>query len=207
MTNNAAVESFEIERKYDVSESAAWPEPAVFAGIGMPSGEPSSQQLRAIYFDTPTGELAALRMALRHRIGGKDEGWHLKQKSDLGARELLWPTSEQMPAGVRAEIEDRLGAGAADRLVPIATLHTRRVTEMLFDASGEGVIELADDRVDACNELTGASKQWREWEAELMPDADPTVLDLVEPLLVEVGAVRAHGTSKIQRTMQQEVTS
>ena len=201
VSNNGAVETFEIERKYEVSSDAALPDATTFAAIGLRLETPTEHKLRASYFDTRTGELASLRLALRHRLGGKDEGWHLKAKGEDGARELLWPTAEAIPAGLIREVEDRLGEGAAERLEAIATLRTQRVTAVLFNEAGEPVIELADDRVEGTNELTGRCQSWREWEAELMPEAKEGVLDLVEPLLVAAGARRVRGTSKIQRTM------
>ena len=199
---NGATETFEIERKYEVSGDAELPEAASFAALGLRLGAPETHELSASYFDTPSGELASRRLALRNRHGGKDAGWHLKAKGDDGARELLWPQAPELPAGLRAEVEDRLGSGALDRLGTIATLRTTRVTLMLFSEGGDAVIEIADDRVDGTNELTGSRQQWREWEAELMPGADEALLDVIEPLLVAAGAVRARGTSKIQRTMQ-----
>lgn len=199
--NNGAVETFEIERKYEVSDGASLPHAAAFAAIGLRLATPAAHELRARYFDTPAGELAALRLALRHRLGGGDEGWHLKAKGEDGARELLWPSAEAFPAGLIHEVEDRLGEGATDRLQVIATLRTQRVTALLFNDAGEPVVELADDRVEGTNELTGRRQSWREWEAELMPEMNKDLLDLVEPLLVAARAKRVRGTSKIQRAM------
>lgn len=202
VTINGAIESFEIERKYEVSDDAQLPDAVGFAALGLQPGAPETHELRASYFDTPSGELASRRLALRNRHGGKDAGWHLKAKGDDGARELLWPQSDELPVGLRAEVEDRLGSGSTDRLGAIATLRTTRVTVLLFDLQGNAVVEIADDRVDGTNELTGSRQQWREWEAELMPGADEALLDTIEPLLAAAGAVRVRGTSKIQRTMQ-----
>lgn len=201
VSNNGAIETFEIERKYEVSDDALLPDADTFAAIGLRLDASATHELRASYFDTPTGELASLRLALRHRLGGKDEGWHLKAKGEAGARELLWPTAEEIPSGLKHEVEDRLDEGATDRLRAIATLRTQRVTAMLCNEAGDAVVELADDRVEGVNELTGRRQSWREWEAELMPEADEGVLDLVEPLLAAAGAKRVRGTSKIQRTM------
>ena len=204
MKYNGAIESFEIERKYEVSEGTSLPDVAAFATVNLQPAETLEHELHASYFDTPAIELAAQRLALRHRIGGKDEGWHLKAKGEDGARELLWPSSVEMPTGLRTEVAERIGEAAIQRLQTIATLRTIRVTTMLFDQAGNAVVELADDRVEAVNELTGRQQAWREWEAELMPDADPALLDQIEPLLVAVGARRVRGTSKIQRTMSAE---
>ncbi|MCB1274785.1 MAG: CYTH domain-containing protein [Leucobacter sp.] len=196
-----AVESLEIERKYAVDDPAAMPTTEAFAALGLRLEAPESHGLEARYFDTPGGELAAQRAAVRMRIGGKDEGWHLKEKGERAARELLWPPAEATPEGLRAELDRRLGQGGAARIVMIARLRTQRTTALLRDAAGAAVIELADDRVDATNELTGKRQRWREWEAELLPGADEGLLDRIEPLLLAAGGARQRGTSKIQRTM------
>ena len=176
--------------------------------------------MQATYFDTPDGALAAQRLALRRRIGGKDAGWHLKSKGDDGAHELLWPDSQEMPDRVREVLREKFGENeghdqrvsdtAAPRVRALATLHTIRDTTVVRNSDGEAIIELADDTVDATNELTGRRQQWREWEAALLPAAGSDaatgakLLDLVEPLLVAAGATRVRGTSKIQRAMRQE---
>ena len=198
---NEAIESFVIERKYEVTVGAVWPTPAQFADLGVRLGATERHELHASYFDTPTGDLAAQRVAVRRRVGGKDSGWHLKHKGEEGARELLWPQSDDMPEGLQRELEHRIGATAVTAIGPIATLQTVRLTAVLYDESDAALVELADDRVDARNELTGGKQQWREWEAELLPPSDAAVLDEIEPLLVAAGATRVRGTSKIQRTM------
>ena len=200
--NFGALETFEIERKYQVDGAAVLPDADKFAVIGLAPDQAEAHALFARYFDTPTGELAANRFALRSRAGGKDAGWHLKAKSDDGARELMWPPSEHMPAGLLEEVHRLIGVEGATRLRAIATLRTQRTTTVLRDASGTQVVELADDLVDASNEQNGRQQQWREWEAELLPGTDELLLDLIEPLLAAAGATRVHGTSKIQRTMQ-----
>lgn len=202
VSTNGATETLEIERKYEVSDAATLPDAAACKAHGLYLGEAVTTQLRATYFDTPAGELAGLRMALRQRVGGKDEGWHLKIKSDGAVREMLWPLGEELPDGLRAEVEDRLGAGSADRLGAIATLDTSRITVLVTDSTGNAVIEIADDRVQAVNELSGRRQSWREWEAELIPDADEGILDTLEPVLTAAGASRVRGTSKIQRAMR-----
>lgn len=202
MTNNGAIETIEIERKYEVSAEDSLPNTETFAALGLRLGDAEQHDMRAQYFDTPEADLARQRTALRRREGGKDAGWHLKMKGDDAARELLWPPSDQMPAGVRAELASRIGADATARIGAIATLRTHRTTAILFDEHNNAVIELADDLVDARNELSGREQRWREWEAELMPGTDPARLDAIEPSLVAAGARRVRGTSKIQRTMQ-----
>ncbi|QIM19240.1 CYTH domain-containing protein [Leucobacter coleopterorum] len=200
MENQIAVESLEIERKYEVPVAAELPHGAEFAAIGLDAANPAVYELKAIYFDTPEGDLARLRMALRVRSGGKDAGWHLKKKSDAGNKETLWPASAEMPEAVVALLHDRLGPAAA-KIGPIAELQTARTVIRLSDASGREVIELADDRVRALCRTTGVRRAWREWEAELLPDADVELLDQVEPVLFTAGAAPSFSPAKIARAM------
>lgn len=202
MTYAAPVESFEVERKYAVDAAAELPTAEAFAATGFAIEGPQPNLLEAQYFDTAELDLGAMRLAVRRRRGGKDEGWHLKEKGDAGARELLWPPADCMPEGLTALIEERIGE-AASRIGAIASLRTVRAVYRVH-RDGEEVVEIVDDRVDAVNELTGHRQRWREWEAELVPGADEALLDDVERVLERAGARRVRGTSKIQRTMSGE---
>lgn len=201
MSTNGAIESLEIERKYQIPADAELPSEEAFAPIGLRFGEAQHLTIDAEYFDTPDLALGALRIALRRRRGGKDDGWHIKEKGDDSAREFWWPSADTLPEGLRAALAERIGAAAVDELVSIARIVTDRRTQVLIDSTGRAVIELADDRVNARNALTETGSTWREWESELLADADPVVLDTVEAVLLTVGAERVRGLSKIQRTM------
>lgn len=196
----SAVESLEIERKYEVDVAAVLPGDDDFAANGLDASAAETCELRARYFDTPDGDLARLRLALRVRTGGTDAGWHLKAKGDLGNREMLWPASDTMPQAVITLLHDRIGAAAAN-IVPVAELNTERTTVRLRDANGFEVVELADDRVRAVARHTGVCRAWREWEAELLPHADPELLDRIEPVLLAAGAVPSFSPAKIARAM------
>lgn len=195
------MESLEIERKYVVDEECVLPAANVLLELGFVVSPRESVPMEATYFDTPEGALGAQRVAVRLRIGGKDEGWHLKRKGPEGSRERVWPPAAEMPAALRAEIVDRIGDAEAQRLIAIATMHTVREITRVSVPGGSWVIELADDRVTASNALTGTSSGWREWEAELAPSADPDLLDRLEPALLAAGATRVRGTSKLQRAL------
>lgn len=202
MTANGAVETTEIERKYSVEATTQLPNERDFAELGFTVTSASDVQMIAQYFDTANGDLAQQRVALRKRSGGKDAGWHLKFTHEFGARELLWPLTEDMPDGLLAEIVSMIGETRIQDVQNIAVLHTTRKLIRIARTVGEPLIEIADDLVDATNTLTGNQKHWREWEAELLDNTNTTLLDTLEPLLIRAGAQRVRGTSKIQRTMQ-----
>lgn len=208
VAEHGAVEAIEIERKYEVSATAKIPD-LTQLGAGNPGAvahiETDCYELRATYFDTADGQLGRQRVAVRRREGGSDAGWHLKTKQDDFSRELLWPLSEAIPAGLRAAITELIGSHAVASMRPIADLQTvRRVTRWAPQGSG-WVLEIADDTVRGTNELTGVTQTWREWESELAPGAQAAWLDRVEPLLIAAGAKRVRGTSKLQRVMGRPV--
>lgn len=187
------IESVEVERKYEVTVDAVLPHD--FAAAGLRADPSETHRLEARYFDTAGGALAQQRVAVRRRRGGKDEGWHMKRKGDGGNRELLWPLTDEIPRSLRDEI-----ARLTDQpILPLADLSTSRTVLRLRDASGAEVVEIADDRVLAVHHETGIRRAWREWEAELMPGADPAVLDAVEVELRGAGAEPSPNPAKIAR--------
>lgn len=200
-------ESLEVERKYEAAIGLRLPGAEAFRSAGFEARAPESQRLSARYFDTPEGALARGGFAVRVRQGGKDAGWHLKQRTAQGNRELLWPYGADMPEALREEIAGRIGV-SPDRLVPIAELETERSTTVLCDAEGRELVEIADDRVRAREGVTGVRRAWREWEAELLPGAGSgaagaAVLDRVEPVLLAAGAVPSLSFAKIARATGQ----
>ncbi|WP_230008361.1 CYTH domain-containing protein, partial [Microbacterium sp. Bi128] len=78
----------ETEQKYDAGTSAALPDLQEIEGVDHVA-EPVTDQLEAVYFDTPALVLAARRITLRRRTGGADEGWHLKLPAGADQREEI----------------------------------------------------------------------------------------------------------------------
>jgi inorganic triphosphatase YgiF len=195
----------EIERKYDVDESAAPPR-LVGAGAVAFESEPSTDELVALYVDTPDLALARQKVAVRIRRGGSDEGWHVKLPGDEGRIELHWPLGDgdEPPAELLETLRDRVGDA---QLQPIARVANRRITTILQDAAGFAVAELCDDHVDAENLRTGDTRSWREWEVELLGGAPDTreartaLLDEIERRLLEAGAEVSASSSKLARTL------
>ncbi|WP_058594466.1 CYTH domain-containing protein [Leucobacter chromiiresistens] len=198
MSENAGRQSLEIERKYEVAADLPLPPDSAFAETGLTAASPITYELSAVYFDTSDADLARRGLALRVRHGGSDAGWHLKERGASEVQELFWPLDDAMPDGVRAELRARIG-GAADAVAPIAELSTERTVVVLADAAGAELVELADDRVEAFDRVTGVARAWREWEAELLPGAPRAALDLVEPVLRAAGAEPSLSVAKIAR--------
>ena len=188
----------EIERKYDVDEKAALPDLTGVARV-EPAGE---SDLEAQYFDTERGDLAAHRIVLRRRVGGSDEGWHIKLPAAEGRTELHWAlTDAEVPP---RDVVDRVRSRVRGReLVVIATLRTHRTLTRLFTDRGEPLLEVADDTVSATDATTGVLRLWREWEVELLggaPDSEKqrtALLDIVGEKLLAAGAVPSASRSKL----------
>lgn len=201
-------ESIEVERKYEAPEGAVMPRAEAFAALGLTLDAPETHELRATYFDTPDRALARAGIAVRERRGGHDAGWHVKQRLAGGVREVAWPPAREVPEALIAKVQELLEQPEPSeplQLEPLAQLRTTRVTTLVRE-SGRAVIELADDRVLGVDHSNGGVRRaWREWEAELLAEAAPTLLASIEPLLLAAGAVPSLSFAKIARASGQLV--
>ncbi|MFF1635760.1 CYTH domain-containing protein [Leifsonia sp. NPDC058248] len=197
----------EIERKYDVDESAEPPR-LVGAGAVAIESEPATAELVAIYIDTDDLTLARQRVAVRVRRGGADAGWHVKLPGDEGRTELHWPIGDgepdEPPAELLAMLRERVGDA---ELRPIARVTNNRTTVILQDAAGFAVAELCDDHVSSENLHAGGTRSWREWEVELLGGAPDTrearaaLLDEIEERILGAGAVVSASSSKLAHAL------
>ena len=188
----------DIERKFDVVDSTVSPSFDGLAAVARVERAPS-QQLDAIYFDTPGRDLAAHHITLRRRTGGPDAGWHLKLPAGPDARTEvrtpLGPASDDVPE----ELRDVVLAIVRDRpLAPVARITTRRTVDHLYDAAGRILAEFADDQVTAWADGDDAEQHWREWELEV---SDERLLDRLGNRLFDAGAEPAGHGSKLARVL------
>ena len=111
----------EVERKFDVVESTVSPSFEGLSAVARVERSPS-QQLEAVYFDTPDHDLAAHYMTLRRRTGGTDAGWHLKLPAGPDARtEVRTPLDDGVGGAVPDALKDVVLAIVRDRpLGPVA---------------------------------------------------------------------------------------
>jgi inorganic triphosphatase YgiF len=190
----------EIERKFDVDPGFVLP------GFGDVPGcthvaDPVRYHLEATYYDTPDLRLAAHRITLRRRVGGADEGWHLKLPAGQDARlEMHADLAGSGPGDVPARLAARVAevtAGAA--LAPIAVLVTERAVLTLSGAAGPAA-EVADDQVTARRLPDGEPVSWREIEVEVSEPA-PALLAAAGKLLREAGARPSGSGSKLARLL------
>jgi inorganic triphosphatase YgiF len=201
----------ETEQKYDADDGFALPELGALTGRSgrraILEAEPKRYFLSATYFDTEDLDLHRHRVTLRRRVGGSDEGWHLKLPVRKDTRQerhapLDEGTAGSIPARLAAQVQD-ITAGA--RLRPIALLDTERTVVTLAGKTGEPLVEIADDRVTATR--FGASEgpvRWREIEVEILSDQPEAthLLEAVGQALREAGAKPSAAESKLGRLLQ-----
>ena len=184
-------EHLEQERKLDV--------PADFELPELPGARVETHRLRATYYDTDDALLQARGVTLRRRVGGPDDGWHLKLPHPEGRLELHADVGPTRPP---RELTALLRGLRFDRpLQRRAVLETTRHAYRLHTSEGELVAEVADDHVHATVGPAHDSVRWREVEVELGPAGTADTIDELADLLVAHGATpSAHG-SKLARAV------
>src|SRR3984957_4042108 len=202
----------EVERKFDVVESTVTPSFEGIAAVARVQTVPT-ESLDAIYFDTPTQDLAQNKITLRRRTGGHDAGWHLKLPAGPDARtEIRTPLGSEAEDAVPDELLDVVLAIVRDRPVkPVARITTQRESQVLYSAAGAALAEFSNDHVTAWaagapeNADSGpVEKEWREWELELVEssgDAGNELLSRLSKRLLDAGAEPAGHASKLARVL------
>jgi CHAD domain-containing protein len=208
----------EVERKFDVVESTVSPSFEGIAAVAHVEKSPT-ESLDAVYFDTPTQDLARHKITLRRRTGGHDAGWHLKLPAGPDARtEVRAPLAASGSAAddtVPSELLDVVLAIVRDRPVgPVARITTERESQVLYSAEGTALAEFSNDHVTAWSgasqgsDSNPAEQEWREWELELVAGngtADTELLSRLSNRLLDAGAAPACHGSKLARVLGETV--
>ena len=203
-SNQANSRYLEVERKFEVVESTVSPSFEGLSSVSRAERSPS-QQLDAVYFDTPGHDLAVHHVTLRRRTGGNDAGWHLKLPAGPDARtEVRAPLGDASDAdAVPEELLDVVLAIVRDRPVrPVARITTSRTVDVLYGHDGLALAEFCDDQVTAQAGPDGDEQRWREWELELAEGADRDLLDRLTNRLLDAGAMPAGHGSKLARVLE-----
>ena len=199
----------ETEQKYDADADFVLPKLGSLPGLGgRRAADPKRIYLSATYYDTEDLALLQHKITLRRRIGGDDEGWHLKLPVRKDTRqELHAPLDEgaggNVPARLAAQVED---ITAGRRLRPIAILDTERTVVRLPGPPGDALVEVADDLVTAIRfgEPDSEPMRWREIEVEaLSPESGAvSLLETVGAMLRQAGARRSASGSKLAHVLE-----
>jgi inorganic triphosphatase YgiF len=198
----------ETEQKYDADAEFVLPNLGSLPELGgRRIANPRRIYLSATYFDTDDFDLLKHQVTLRRRVGGDDEGWHLKLPVRKDTRqEVHAPLDEgasgSVPARLAAQVEDITAGG---RLHPVAILDTERTVVTLPGPPGDALVEVADDRVTAIRfgESENKPMTWREIEVEVL-SAGPraaAMLATIGRALREAGARPSASGSKLARVL------
>jgi inorganic triphosphatase YgiF len=199
----------ETEQKYDADADFVLPKLGALPELaGRRPAAPRRIFLSATYYDTEDLDLLKHKVTLRRRIGGDDEGWHLKLPVRKDTRqEVHAPLDEgasgSVPARLASQVEDITAGG---RLHPVAILDTERTVVTLPGPPGDALVEVADDRVTAIRfgESENEPMAWREIEVEALSQDSGAValLTTVGQALREAGARPSASGSKLARVLQ-----
>jgi inorganic triphosphatase YgiF len=195
----------ETEQKYDADADFNLPDLSGLDGRAKAT-ERHRYYLSATYYDTEDLDLIKNRVTLRRRVGGSDEGWHLKLPVRQDTRqEVRLPLSAgepgMVPAPLAAQVQD---ITAGQPLHPIAILDTERTVVTLTGQAGEPLAEVADDLVTATrlDEPGAEPMRWREIEVEAAEGAEVAgLLEAAGQALRQAGARRSASASKLGRLL------
>jgi inorganic triphosphatase YgiF len=190
----------ETEQKYDADADFVLPELG-----GRRAAEPKRIYLSATYFDTDDLDLIRHKITLRRRVGGDDEGWHLKLPVRKDTRqELHAPLDDGAPGSVPARFAAQVkDITAGHTLRPIAILDTERTVVPVAGPAGDALAEVADDRVTAIRfgQTDSEPMTWREIEVEAKSPDSADLLETIGRALREAGARPSASGSKLARVL------
>ena len=198
----------ETEQKYDADAEFVLPDLGSLPELGgRRIADPRRIYLSATYFDTDDFDLLEHRVTLRRRVGGDDEGWHLKLPVRKDTRqELHAPLDEgtegSVPARLASQVEE---ITAGKHLHPVAILDTERTVVRVPGPPADAQVEVADDKVTATrfDKTDRDPMAWREIEVEVVSgDARAAaMLETVGRALREAGARPSASGSKLARVL------
>ena len=198
----------ETEQKYDADADFVLPKLGSLPDLGGKRlADPKRVYLSATYYDTEDLALIQHKVTLRRRVGGDDEGWHLKLPVRKDTRqELHAPLGEGTGGSVPARLADQVKDITAGKLLhPVAILDTERTVVTLPGPSGAPLVEVADDLVTAIRfgEPDRGPMTWREIEVEALSQDSraAAMLESVGAVLREAGARPSASGSKLARVM------
>ncbi len=205
-----AKDEVEVERKYDVAPDTELPRLQDVPGVARVE-QPVVGRMEATYFDTRDLALVGVGITLRRRVGGEDQGWHLKVPGVGEQRvEMHLPLARgirTVPHEFRSMLRGVTGLADETNLRPVARVRTTRTVRVLRDKDGEALAEFCDDEVEArafrivdSSDEPSTEDTWREWEVELV-DGHHELLDQVGRALLQAGARESEHTSKLRRAL------
>lgn len=194
----------EDELKLRVGDGYVLPDLAAAVPEVQSVGPLLQHELRADYVDTADLRLARSGVTLRRRVGGSDDGWHLKLPRPSKSSGPLSREELHLPLLGTDEVPPRFAElvtawARRSPLEPVATLLTQRTVHPLAGADGQLLAELTDDVVTLLQQDRETSR-FREVEVEDRGGGTALLIALGE-VLVAYGAVRDEQLPKVVRAL------
>jgi CHAD domain-containing protein len=188
----------EVERKLRVHGLFDLPD-LVELGVAARIDAHEAFTLDAVYHDTQSLSLFRWGITLRRRVGGHDEGWHMKlpvKGMDGSARdEMRLPLESGAVGSVPGGFVEVIAPLLREQpLIPLVTLSTRRTPSHLFDADGVERVELVDDTVSVLRDGVVVSV-FRELEIECLDSQDDAALAMLDRAVEALLAAGAEPSS------------
>ena len=190
----------EIESKFALADGQSLPG---LERLGDP-GEVVELQLAATYFDSPHFVLTRAHQVVRHRVGGVDEGWHVKLPGNDAEHRHERQAPVDLPRPPEA-LRSLVAATLVDQpLIPVAQLSTQRRQTELRGPAGDVSALVCEDAVRVV--VGGAVHAWREAEVELV-NGPESLIDAVAGTFADAGIRPALLQSKIGRALQEAMAA
>jgi CHAD domain-containing protein len=216
VTDSESSSAPEVERKFRVHGLYRMPS-LLTTGAVADLTELPELTLDATYYDTSDLRLAREGVTLRRRLGGHDEGWHLKLPAGMSG------VKASSDALVREEIALPLGEAEGespeppeylrglvraivreDTLRPVATLRTQRhPTEVSGDVAGRQVVlaVLTDDVVSVVDVDGTVAARFREIELEDVSVDPAGIADEAAVTEADVESARAEMVAAVSEVL------
>lgn len=201
-----ATHHLEVERKYELADLST-PVPIFdWSQLNKLSiQEVVKEHLEATYFDTAEQVLGKNMVALRRRVGGYDQGWHIKFDDGNGSRHEvhydLLADHKKIPAAVERFVRSAI---QKQPLIEIVSLVTDRERTVVQDDSGVAVAEICADSVVAFDFASKTERTWKEWEVELLHEGSVSaqeIFESCEEIFENKGIVPSRSVAKIARAL------
>jgi|HubBroStandDraft_1064217.scaffolds.fasta_scaffold07092_3 CHAD domain-containing protein len=191
----------ETELKYDAPDNAVLPRFDELPAVSRTRQE-AQENLEAQYFDTDDLRLIRAGITLRRRVGGHDQGWHLKMPAGAHTRREIHVPLGDNDLEVPGELAERVRVYTrTEALRPAAVITTVRQRLLLIGENGDSLAELAVDNVHSqrVNDAL-AQDSWREVELELT-GGDRALLNAADELLRRSGLHHSANSAKFERAV------
>jgi CHAD domain-containing protein len=196
-----ATTTTETEIKYDAPPGAVLPEFDQLPEVSA-THQADEENLEAQYFDTADLRLIRAGITLRRRVGGHDQGWHLKMPAGTNTRREFHLPLGESDLDVPDELAERVRVYTrTEPIRPAAVITTVRQRLMLLGDQGQPLAELAMDEVRSRRAGDEpAPDYWREVELELT-GGDASLLAAADKLLRRSGLRHSANSAKFERAV------